>query len=486
MAEQQGMFGPSAEMLQRALMEGQQTQDFERARMFGQMGLGQQIGTAAYGGGLGITRGLEQLGQGFGIIPEDPRIAEARKLMEVKKGIQDANIDPSDIDNYYPEMIRRLNAAGFPEQANRAMQQYTQVQTAQETLETRKAEAEARNARAAGEERLRTLPGTRLIPNLVQSIQAKPENAAIVQQYARSIDPANPWGDIKILDQLGLVDKKLSPKKPEYFSGGLPVYTDEKGTYQLISVIDPKTKDTNFLRKYGTYSKDAGTPAVQVTNIPESKKQEMEFGARLAISQPAAKAFATKNALAYESQDRVSSLVSLAQNAPLLLGSFADQQTAVSSFLNTLGVKGFSENTTTSQVFDTLVGPEILSKMQQLGGQDSNEELRKITSLSPNRSMTRPALVHTSKVLQAEVQRQLQKDRNYQSYLATPGASVADFNFSSGFMPGQPNPNEMFPVPVIDPETLVSYPSKAAYQQAVKQRNLKNIPTEELLKRRGQ
>lgn len=115
--QQQGMFGPSVEELQRSLMEKQQLSDFNQSRLFGEMGLGQQIGTAAYGGGLGMTRGLGQLGQAFGVIPEDPRIMEARKLQEVTTEIQQEGVDPSDPIKFYDTLSRKLADRGLTEQS---------------------------------------------------------------------------------------------------------------------------------------------------------------------------------------------------------------------------------------------------------------------------------------------------------------------------------------------------------------------------------
>jgi hypothetical protein len=93
MAQQQSMFGPTPQELQQMFMQQQQAQDMNQANQWGQGSLGQQISTAGYMGGTMLGRGLQGLGQAAGIIPEDPRIAEARKMMEIKQKITDANID---------------------------------------------------------------------------------------------------------------------------------------------------------------------------------------------------------------------------------------------------------------------------------------------------------------------------------------------------------------------------------------------------------
>jgi hypothetical protein len=241
MAQQQSMFGPTPQELQQMFMQQQQAQDMNQANQWGQGSLGQQISTAGYMGGTMLGRGLQGLGQAAGIIPEDPRIAEARKMMEIKKELMESNIDPSDIDTFYPEMIKKLNAAGFVDQANKAMQQYTQAQTAQGNLEARNAEIEAKKVKADQAKREEALPGLKYMPRLVASIENNPGNARLVSQYGASITPEQPQGDINLLGEL---ESKAAGVKLQHVgddaSTGLPVWQANDGTMAAF-YIDPTT-----------------------------------------------------------------------------------------------------------------------------------------------------------------------------------------------------------------------------------------------------
>jgi hypothetical protein len=221
MAQQGGMFGPTPEELQYAMSQQQQDEDFRDAGAWGNKTLGQQISTGAYAGGMGIGRGLQNLGQATGYLPQDPRIAEAQRLMEVKKGLMEANLDPQDIDAYYPEMIKRLNAAGFPEQAQKAMAQYQGLSNQQDAIQLR------RDA-LASKKREVEMPGYKFIQPLMKGLEKNPENARIVNKFVQSVTPQNPTGDVNLLAELeskaaGVKLKHVGEDGPT----GLPVYQPE-------------------------------------------------------------------------------------------------------------------------------------------------------------------------------------------------------------------------------------------------------------------
>ena len=221
MAQQGGMFGPTPEELRYAMSQQQQDEDFRDAGAWGNKSLGQQISTGAYAGGMGIGRSLQSLGQATGYLPQDPRIAEAQRLMEVKKGLMEANLDPQDIDAYYPEMIKRLNAAGFPEQAQKAMAQYQGLSNQQDAIRVR------RKALAA-KQRETDMPGYRFIQPLIKGLEKNPENARIVNKFVQSVTPKNPTGDVDLLAKLeskaaGVKLKHVGEDGPT----GLPVYQPE-------------------------------------------------------------------------------------------------------------------------------------------------------------------------------------------------------------------------------------------------------------------
>lgn len=220
MAEQQGMFGPSAEELQRALMERQQAADFERARQFGMMNLGQQIGATAYGGGLGISRGIEGLGRAFGVLPEDPRIRQAQKMEEIKQGLMQAGVDPRNIDEFYPEMITQLQQAGMMDKAFELEKQY-------QTLATQREATQARMGKIRDLTLDQQMPG-RVVYRRLAGMPDK-FDAAIVEKFGQSITPSNPRGDQGLLKDAAIAKEGKFTKIGEDDKTGRAVFGDPLG-----------------------------------------------------------------------------------------------------------------------------------------------------------------------------------------------------------------------------------------------------------------
>lgn len=310
MAEQQGMFGPSAEMLQRALMERQQTQDFERARMFGQMGLGQQIGTAAYGGGLGVTRGLEQLGRGFGVIPEDPRIAEARRMEEIKQGLMSSGVDPRNIDEFYPEMISQLQQAGMMDKAFELQKQYQTISTQREAVQTRKSKLKEDTMD-------QQMPG-RVVYRRLAGMPDK-YDAAIVEQFGKSITTSNPMGD------QGLLKDAVIAKDPRYTKAG-----EDDSTGRLV-FADPTGKEPPF------YFDEKGV------KVPAGKIREGKAPTAIAYggSTGPLKTFDVvqnlRSDFLKETEDLRGTLNSAAQAGELLTAARGGNQLAASALRQTMG-----------------------------------------------------------------------------------------------------------------------------------------------------
>lgn len=232
--QQGGMFGPTPEEIQQALLQQQGADDWQQATAWGRGNLANQISTAGFMGGSMLGRGLESLGRGAGVLPEDPRLAEAKKMMEIKKAIMSQGIDPQDIDNFYPALIEQLYKGGMIDKATQLQKDYQTLSNQQDAIQTRKEAALLRQREAA-------MPGLQYIKALLPSLQKNPENAHAIAKYRASITEENPTGDLSILAEM---ESKIAGVKVRHVGEdgptGLPVYQNEDGS-DAAWYRDPKT-----------------------------------------------------------------------------------------------------------------------------------------------------------------------------------------------------------------------------------------------------
>jgi hypothetical protein len=347
MAQQQSMFGPTPQELQQMFMQQQQAQDMNQANQWGQGSLGQQISTAGYMGGTMLGRGLQGLGQAAGIIPEDPRIAEARKMMEIKKDLMESNIDPSDIDTFYPEMIKKLNAAGFVDQANKAMQQYTQAQTAQGNLEARRTAAELQAQTAA-------------------------ERAAKLRA-----DAVKDEAEQRAIKGRASVVRKKNPELTEEEALGIAADSNAFKTYMETPKVNTATVAANGRRllinkNTGDIIKDLG---VAGTSLGEGLSA---LGAGLASKREAEKAGTGVAEASLDVQNRYDALDSITEANKMLsqgiyAGFYGPTMEALSAA--TQGAIGDKKRLANTQKFRSYIGEVVIPRLKDFGGSDTVEEL---------------------------------------------------------------------------------------------------------------
>lgn len=228
MAQQQSLFGATPEELQLALTQQQQAADWNQANAYGNKDLSQQISTTAFMGGSGIGRGLQGLGQGLGYIPEDPRLAEAKKMMEIKQRVMQQGINPEDIDEVYPALIRELYNGGLVDKALQFQKEYATLSNQQDAIAARQ-----QKAREAALEQRR--PGLKIVRNLASSLKDNPGNAEFLALYEASISDEAPMGDLNILKDLTAFTKQTKATKDAKVGineQGRAVYRDpDRGEY---------------------------------------------------------------------------------------------------------------------------------------------------------------------------------------------------------------------------------------------------------------
>ena len=250
MAQQQGgMFGPTPQELQMGLMEQQQLADQQAAQQWGRQSLGQQINTSAYGSALSFGRGLQNLGQATGVLPQDPRLDEARRMMGIKKEIMDSGIDPQNIDEFYPALIKKMMSGGMVDKATALQRDYQNLSNTQDAIQVR------RDA-AAVKKREEAMPGLGILKNLAASLKDDPSNAGTLAEYEASITPEKPRGDINLLSRLTKIAKAKASGKDAKI--GVDVVTDEAvfhsndpdepGTYRMV-----KGPDGKMVKEFGQF-----------------------------------------------------------------------------------------------------------------------------------------------------------------------------------------------------------------------------------------
>jgi hypothetical protein len=323
---------------------------------WGRSNLGQQISTAAFMGGQGIGQGLGQLGQAFGVIPEDPRIAEARRLMQIKQEMTDANIDPQDIDKFYPEMIRRLNAAGFPEQANRAMQQYTQAQTAQGNLEARRTAAELK-------------------------AQTDAERAAKLRA-----DAAKAEAEQRVIKGRASVVRRKNPELTEEEALGIAADSNAFKTY--METPKRQTAITSVNGRRLLIDKDTGETIKDLGAAGASLGEGLAaLGSGLAAAGSKKEAEKAGTGVAEESlavQNRYDALDSIAEaNKMLSQGIYAGFYGPTMEVLSaaTQGAIGDKRRLENTQRFRSYIGEVVIPRLKDFGGSDTVEELKYLRSV---------------------------------------------------------------------------------------------------------
>jgi len=356
MAQQQSMFGPTPQELQQALMQQQQEQDMNQAMKWGQGSLGQQISTAGYMGSTMLGRGLQGLGQAAGIIPEDPRIAESRKLMEIKKELMESGVDPQNIDEFYPLMIKTLYEGGMIDKAAQMQKQYQAESGKQVELDIRASKA-----------RTDALTASELAAKRKADVERMEAEQKAIKGRASVIRRKNP--DLSEEEALGIAADpsafKTYIETPKINTAVVPV----NGRRVLIN------KDTGDVIKdlgaAGTSLGEGLTALASELAAAGSKKEAEKAGTGVA-----------EEGLAV--QNRYDALDSLKEaNNMLSQGIYAGFYGPAQEFVSaaTQGVIGDKKRLANTQKFRSYIGEVVIPRLKDFGGSDTVEELTYLRSV---------------------------------------------------------------------------------------------------------
>ena len=108
MEQQQGMFGPNP-------LDVQDSLDNQWLKNNSSLDLGSMAASA----GLTLGRGINGL-----LGREDPRVAQAKLMQQVKEELRQEGLGAGDPDTFYPALINKLNSKGLVEQAMQVANTY--------------------------------------------------------------------------------------------------------------------------------------------------------------------------------------------------------------------------------------------------------------------------------------------------------------------------------------------------------------------------
>jgi hypothetical protein len=372
--QQQGMFGPTPEELQFAMTQQQNDADQQRAMQWGRQNFDQQVSSAAYGGAQMVGRGIEGALRGGGILPEDPRLAEAKKMMGIKKSIMESGIDPADLNAFYPEMIKQLYQGGMVDKALEVEKQYQTIVGNQEATKTRRLIAEAK----AGEDRFK-------LQQLLRETEQDAEKRRVLEGKAQLVMKHMP--NITMEEAVGLASdsnafaKLINPKiETELIKDDGVNKLINKQTGEVIRVLGKAGK---------TVEEIAGSSAAitSAAITAAAKKTAEALGT--------AQGRATGEAVA-GIQGKHDALSSLQEAVGMLdkgiyAGGYGPLQEGTAKY--TMGAVGSQERVVNTEVFRSHIGNTVIPRLKEFGGNDSEQELAYLTAVMAGNTTLEPKAI---------------------------------------------------------------------------------------------
>lgn len=407
MATEQGMFGPNPLDLQDQLR-------FQAQRENSSLDLGSLSGRA----GVMLGEGINQL-----LGREDPRVSEAKQVQEAVNEVRQSGVDMSDPAAYYRKMAGIFGAKGLTKQAEMAAakalefedkaaerkfkteDRQAQLQIRSEDLAIKQAQLAAAKAKVAG-----SVGGTDFVEMLDKlykdaSVESKTKALAV---YAKTQDA-----------QLAL--KELDSKKEDRILGttpdGVAVYvSSDKKQYTLA--------DGKEVAYYGPIKPAGGITNDLRQDNAEQKAAGFEFETRFKDHTAALKA-------ASATSGEMKTMRDILKTGSLITGSQPEIQSSIMRLAGTLGFplsKEQLEKMGNSDTFDAMVTGVVLPRMQQLGGNDSEQEMKVIRESTGSRKFTPETLGRILEVMEKAVKKRYALEAEYRKHVQS-GKGRTNFNF---------------------------------------------------------
>lgn len=381
MAMEQSLFGPSVAGVRDQLMQ----QDISQTN-----GLTLQ-GMAGMAGGL-IGRGLGNLA---GL--EDPRVAKAKAMEEVKNELRQEGIDATTPDEFYPRLIKKLNSKGLTEEAMNVANAY-RSQSMDSALKTSQIEEHVAKAGSAGREKLSTLG----------KLQAEYADA-VVKKDSKKISELEKAITLETQGKLEKITEGAPGKGDDWVRD---VYKDSFGN--VVITGEPYKK----------------TPQVSI-DTRASTADELE---RARVGGDSLKDWRKAVTAATEMKPTLQKLSALTDNKNLITGGYADFKTAIAKFVG-VPLGDDPSALKDSQVYDALVQNVILPQIR-LFAPVSDYDVEALKRMYGDRKLEPEAIKAILKFAEEKINRTLKTNERLGAFLKNKG-KLSEWDFGTGMPLGE-------------------------------------------------
>lgn len=429
MAQQESMFGPTPLAIQDQLDQQFLAQNSNL-----------DLGSMSARAGLAMGKGINGL-----LGREDPRVTEAKQVQEAVQELRQSGVDMSNPEEYYKKMAGIFGAKGLTAQAEKA---------AMKALEYQEKGAERDFKTKDRDMQLQIKSGELAIKNAqlqkeIQKASGKLGGAEFVDMLDKLYKDASVESKTAALAEFNTsgdankARQKLSSKKEDKLDGTTP---DGKPVYRAAGA-KPYTYDEagNEVPYFGPIKPVGGITNDLRANTAEEKNAGLEFETRFKAHD---KALSAVSSVSSEMQ----TMRDILKSGKLITGTQPEIQASIVRLARTVGfplTKEQIESMDNTDTFDAMVTNVLLPKMQQLGGNDSEQELKMIRESTGSRRFTPETLGRILEVMERAVKKRTSLEAAYRKHVES-GKPRSSFNFYPE-VTAQPTPQPAAPIPASPP-----------------------------------
>ncbi len=380
-----GLLGPMPDEV-RAMQEQQAHNQLIQMAQLNESGFGRYLGGSA---GRSIGQGISSA-LGY----ENPAVQRAKKIQEINKRVAASGVDPSDFGSFYGKLGEELAKEGMITEASNVANAVQSYKDRQADVDTKRYAAET------GRLRVEAFKNGKLKSSLAQEIfkdnnKYKP---ASLKAYMGSINDDNPDGDPSLLEPM-VVDKGYDHQGTT--ASGLPVFTTKAGEVVVNTGNGHRPynhqQDGPIKYKSGTNVSIGPTTVENTTKFPEPNAWgDKNVSALANVWQEDFKKLTESYRSVKQMAPKLSEFRSIIgtdekPNDAFLSGTGAGWRAEAARLVATVSPdsplgKRLAKATNSYDFMQGFVADAVLPALAQIGGNDSNEEMRKMEAALPNPS----------------------------------------------------------------------------------------------------